>query len=418
MSKKRSFFHVLYVGVAMALLLLLVPRSAYAANTTKTTVSTEAELREAVGRGSQAGFIELAGNIQLTDALDLATCTSDPTSDREVVIDLAGHDLVQTASGKSAIVVPSGFTLTVRDNSRKNTGSITGAMRGVENHGTFTLTSGGIRNNTGSADGNGVFNDEGATANIAGGAIENNTATGGHDGAGIYNLGVLQITGGVIQNNKTDTGTGSGGYGGGVYNGAKGNLTVSSGTIQGNAAERGGGVYNQGDCEIMVLMGRARIQQNIATGQGGGIYNGASTGAAKLTLLGGVVSANSAGLEGGGIANIGTMAASAGTISGNTAGGQGGGIYGEAELALSGSPIVKDNTGARGIANDLYLKRDKRITIEAALKARAEVGIVCEDPHQVFTREYWKYNESDDPGEFFFRRHTLPRADRRRLRKD
>ncbi len=295
--------------------------------------------------------------------------------------------------------MPSGYALTVRDTAGGNKGSITGASQGVFNQGSFTLTTGGIRNKSGTGDGVGLCNDAGGVATITGGVIEGNVAESIADGAGIYNCGQLQVTGGSIQNNQTSDTYGNGG---GIYNARGGNFTLSGGTIQGNTACKGGGVYNDYDCEVMVVMGRAKNQSNTATDQGGGIYNAKSSDGTKLALLGGVISNNTAGSNGGGIANLGVMAASAGTISNNTAALYGGGIYDEGSLALSGNPIVKGNTGADGVENDTYLAADKRITIEDAFNSRASVGVVCKDPHQLFTDGYEKHNPDAAADAYFF----------------
>ena len=401
MNVKRNPCRVLLMALGLVMLLVLAPRVARA----DTAVSTEAALREAVGKGSAAGTVKLDADVTLSGTLDLAMCPQATTSDRTVTINLAGHKIAFSprVEDKPVVVVPSGFTFVLLDGNGKNAGSVAGGSRGVENHGMFTLKSGGIRNNRGSCDGNGVYNDTGATFTMTGGIIENNTSKGRHGGAGVYNCGKASVTGGIIQNNMTETLYDSNGFGGGIYNGAAGNLALSGGTIQNNSAEFGGGVYNDPACEVMALMGRAKIQSNTATRQGGGIYNGKASGANKLAMMGGIVTNNTAGLEGGGIANAGVMSSSAVSITGNKAGGQGGGIYDEGELTLSGTPIIKDNVGSRGNANDVYLTRDKRITIEDAFTARAQVGIVCEDPHQVFTRNYYGpgYDSSQEQTFFF-----------------
>ncbi len=400
MSARRNIPSALGAIVIAVLVVCLSIGSAFAA-TTSTLVHSEQELRTAVGKGSAAGNITLANDIELNNTLNLGDCPTEAGGDRKVIIDLAGHELrpSATASTLNVISIPSGYELTVRDSSGKNTGSITGGARGIFNQGTFNLTTGGIRNNNSSNDGCGLYNDTGAIANITGGVIENNNASGSHDGAGVFNCGQLQMTGGIIQNNTTDT---SNGRGGGIYNGHNGNLTLSSGTIKNNTAWCGGGVYNKPDCDVLVVMGRVKIQENAAAHDGGGIFNGETNDGVKLIVLGGNISKNTAGSTGGGIANQGKMAASGGAITGNTAKSQGGGICAQGEVTLSGNPIIKDNVGFGGIDNDVDLGAGKRILIEDAFSGRAQIGITTEDPSQVFTDGYATHNAGKDPSTIFF----------------
>lgn len=396
MRQIRALHQRLWVIALVAVLSLLLSPAAFAA----TTVTDETELRNAVGQGSGAGDIKLGANITLTQTLDLGACTMGG-SDRTVTIDLAGYELRYPKEKQgSAINVPPEYKLTLRDTSGRNAGSVTGAYRAIENHGTFQLTSGRLANNSGSCDGNGLFNAQGATATISGGIIEMNASEEGHCGGGIYNRGTLTLTSGTIQNNLTDARVEYEGGGGGIYNGDGGNLTVSGGVIQNNQSDYGGGIYNDPACEVMVLMGRARIQGNTAVRQGGGIYNGRAEDGTKLALLGGIISENTANLEGGGIMNAGTMAASLVNISKNKAGTEGGGIFNEGSLALSESPVVQGNKNGIGNDNDVYMKRDKTITIEGAFNNNAKIGIMCEDSHQVFTNGYGTFN-SGDPSTYF-----------------
>lgn len=399
MRQIRALHQRFWVIALVAVLSLLLSPAAFAATT---TVNNETELRNAVGQGSSAGDIKLGQNITLTQTLDLGACTTG-SSDHVVTIDLAGHELRYPKDYKgSAINVPLDYTLTLRDTSGRNAGSVTGAYRAIENHGTFKLVSGRLANNSGPCDGNGLFNAQGATATISGGIIEMNASEEGHCGGGIYNRGTLTLTSGTIQNNLTDARVEYEGGGGGIYNGDGGNLTVSGGVIQNNQSDYGGGIYNDPACEVMVLMGRARIQGNTAVRQGGGIYNGRAEDGTKLALLGGIISENTANLEGGGIMNAGMMAASLVNISKNKAGTEGGGIFNEGSLALSESPVVQGNKNGIGNDNDVYMKRDKTITIEGALNNNAKIGIMCEDPHQIFTNGYGTFNSEEDPSKYFF----------------
>ncbi len=404
MKIKRSNIHLgIWFVVITSLLCSIALGVALAVPVTE--VSTEAELRAAIGQGSAAGNIKLTRDISLEQRLILSECPSASSSDKTVVIDLAGHNLQAGSDNvrkNSIFVVPNGYTLTIRDTSGRNSGSVTGAARAVENSGLFTLMSGGIRGNSGKNDGNGIYNNEGGVVTISGGVIENNTAQADHDGAGIYNRGQLQVTGGTIQNNSTNTAKDSGGYGGAIYNSKKGNLTISGGTIQKNAAERGGGIYNKSNSEMMVLSGRSKIQENSATTDGGAIYNESSSDSNnKFSMMGGIITKNTA-TNGAGIYNAGNMAVSAGNINGNIASALGGGIYHGNTLLMSGSIVVKGNKGEDDVDNDVYIKRDKVIQMENAFTRNAKVGIVCDRPNPVFTLGYKAYNPDAADDAFFF----------------
>ena len=404
-NAKRSISLVFGTLLLVALCASLAIGTALAAPTT--AVSNEAELRAAVAKGSAAGDIKLAANITLNETLNFSKCTAQGESGgKTVTIDLAGHNLslaAAVASNNAVILVPADYTFTLRDSSGTNAGSITGGARGIVNSGAFTLATGGIRNNGGAYDGAGIYNNANATITITGGVIENNTVSKGYDGAGIFNRGQIQITGGIIQNNKAaDTSTKDQGRGGGIYNGTGGNLTIMGGTIQGNSAWRGGGVYNKQDCEVMVFMNKPSMTNNSATSDGGGIYNAGDSKEMKLAIVGGTISGNTSGGNGGGISTPGIMAASDGVIENNSAANWGGGIYVSGELSLSDSIKVQNNKGAKGFEDDTYLTSGKKIIIEAPFSRKAHVGIACEDHDQVFTKNYEKYHAGVDPNKYFF----------------
>ena len=195
----------------------------------------------------------------------------------------------------------------------------------------FTMKSGKIINNYGGEHGGGIYNNQGTViiskdtitsddglVTISDGTITGNTAK---YGGGIYNQGTLTIGSGTIKKNTAK-------YGGGIYNTKT--LTISGGTITENIASindnsdvAGGGIYNQGT----LTMSNGIIRKNTVSGPntnyvyGGGVYN---TGA--LTISDGTITGNTA-TNGGGIFNDRyTVTINGGTITGNTAT-NGGGIY-------------------------------------------------------------------------------------------
>ena len=384
------------LAVALAFAATLFPRPALAA---PTSVSTEDELRAAVSESSTSTDIKLAADIVLANTLEISAKT--------LTLDLAGHSLsgckVLPTAAKTIILVRAGTTCTLRDSSGSNAGRVTAGERGIENHGSLSIMTGRICGNTGACDGNGIYNAEDGSLTIAGGVIEENVSLKGHDGAGICNYGKANISNGLIQNNSTDTAVDSTGYGGAIYNGKGGNLTLSGGNVSSNHAERGGAVYIKSNSEVMVLMGRTRVQKNVATTFGGAIYNESGSKSSKLSFMAGTISENEAGRNGGGIYNDGTMASSGGSVTKNRSASMGGaGIYQNGTFLISGSLVVQGNTDADGVDNDVYIKEKHTLTLEAALTSRAKIGVFCDDAHQIFTTNFSEFNEGSDPSTFFF----------------
>ena len=397
-AKRRTSIagKALLLAATLTLALGIVPRSALAA---ATTVSTEEELRAAVSPGAPAGEVKLDANLVLAKSLLIGA--------DEVTLDLAGHSLSGSkalpGAAETLVVIPVDKKVTIRDSSGSNAGCLTNAERAIANSGTLTITTGRICKNSGPCDGNGIYNDSNGSLTIAGGVIEENVSEDGHDGAGIFNRGKLNISNCLIQKNSTDTKLKSGGYGGAIYNGTGGNFTLSGGTVSENYAERGGGIYLKSDSDVMVLMGRTRVQKNVATAYGGAIYNESGSKSSRLSFMAGTISENEAGVNGGGIYNDGTIAASGGSVTKNHAASMGGaGVYQNGTFLISGSLVVQGNTDADGVDNDVYIKEKHTLTLEAALTSRAKIGVFCDDSHQIMTTDFSKFNEGADPSTFFF----------------
>ena len=197
------------------------------------------------------------------------------------------------------------------------------------------------------------------------------------------------ITGGISQNSVR---------GGGIHN--YGTLTIQSGKISGNNAERawGGGTYNGG---------------------GGAIYNESG---ATLTIAGGEIYDNRA-HQVGGIYNAGTLYLKGGYIhnnGSNTTNNTVDGIHNTlgATLYISGDPKIENNSNG-----NIYLPTEMKITIDGSLNGNeGDIGIKMQTPG-VFTQDLttystdgWKYFKSDDgnydpyfddsaTGEASFQRH-------------
>ncbi|MDR2707687.1 MAG: hypothetical protein LBB87_02940 [Nitrososphaerota archaeon] len=163
----------------------------------------------------------------------------------------------------------------------------------------------------------------GGVFELYGGAISNNKATG--RGGGVYNAnGMFKMFGGEISNNKA---IGDHGSGGGVFSGGSQSVfELHNGKISNNKADyNGGGVARPEDIGGYMPghfnMFGGEISDNTAAIDGGGIYS--PTGG---TLLGGTITGNTAN-RGGGV--FGSFSRTDGVISGNTAKSIGNDVYPE-----------------------------------------------------------------------------------------
>ncbi|MCD7734596.1 MAG: hypothetical protein LUH48_05655 [Clostridiales bacterium] len=204
------------------------------------------------------------GSYVLEDDVTLAEDLTIP-SGVEVTIDLNGHTLTGTGTGRTITVAG---TLTLNDSSDAQTGTITGG--GVLAEGasstekaTFTMNGGTITGSdvgtTGS--GGGVYVRY-CNFTMNGGLITGNAA---NYGAGVY----IRSYSTFVMNGGTITGNTAYDYGGGVEVNAgsssalKSTFTLNDGVITGNSARIGGGIY---------LYGYGYLVMN-----GGSVYNNSSS---------------------------------------------------------------------------------------------------------------------------------------------
>ena len=185
---------------------------------------------------------------------------------------------------------------------------------------------------TGDGSGSGVNVESGGTFNMYGGTITGNTAS---HGGGVYVYGgTFNMHGGKITGNTAN-------HGGGVYvEGGKftmnGTSSITDNTANSNGNGTSGGVYVSNNGTF--TMNGGTISRNTAdsTDGGVGVYRG--TGPAKFEMNGGTITGNTAS-QGGGVGVHGVDSAFimyGGTITGNTAS-QGGGVY----VSVSGSDSDK-----------------------------------------------------------------------------
>ena len=271
--------------------------------------------------------------------------TISPLYDTEVV--LTGDYRLIGADGQPAIVVPETATLTLDGITVTHTPGELGP--GVTNFGTLTLLTGAVSGNT-NDNGGGVVNEAvfaPAIFTMSGGEISGNTAInpaiGPAYGGGVYNVSptyptssaTFNMTGGLISENTaigTGPGPGGGGVGGGVFNGASSNFTMS---------------------------GSAVISENMTTGAGAGVinYSGSFTMSGNAVISGNTAGDGSPGSGGGGGVGNGpgaggsgsfTMSGSAVIFGNTTTTGGGGGVSNNGTFFMSDSALITENTASRG----------------------------------------------------------------------
>jgi CSLREA domain-containing protein len=173
------------------------------------------------------------------------------------------------------------------------------------------------------------------------------TAGAAFNGAGILNAGSLSVAISTISGNST------GSFGGGIANsGAGATLSLTNSTVTGNAASRGGGIWNQ--LGTVGITNSTIIGNTAGTGLaiGGGIENLDGT----VTITNSTISRNTAG-TGGGIAAAGTESLVNVIVAGNTAP-TGPDVDGTAEtittsvIGVPGGKTLADILVPAGLANN------------------------------------------------------------------
>ncbi|MBD2753919.1 putative Ig domain-containing protein [Spirosoma validum] len=185
--------------------------------------------------------------------------------------------------------------------------------------------------------GGGMFNLSGSQAELVNCVISSNSA---ERGAGIYNAfqaGCRLVNCKLVGNVATQDG-------GGIYTITNGSLvTLSSCTLSGNSAVNGGGVYNDSGVPTLI---NCLIQDNKATGKGGGVYFNQMANYGSLTNC--LLQGNSAQQGGALFNNIASPTLTNCTISDNTAS-QGGALYNTYFSPTLASSIVWHNHSGTGV---------------------------------------------------------------------
>ena len=242
-----------------------------------------------------------------------------------------------TVSGNTATVRGGGIyntaTLTLTNSTVSgNTATVRGG--GIYNTATLTLTNSTISGNTSTNDGGGIYNK--GTLTVANSTVGSNTAT--RYGGDIRNNGSLTLTDSTVSGNAT----GTGGWGGGIYNVSPGTLDITDSVITGNNAASAASIYTSGPTTVV----RSTVSFNIASTDftAGGIAAESTT----LTVINSTIHGNRGGR--GGIKDVSsTTTVTNSTITGNHALLGGGGFGGSGTFR---GTIIAGNTANTAIGAD------------------------------------------------------------------
>ena len=249
------------------------------------------------------------------------------------------------------------------------------------------IITGGNAGQSGSEqEGGGILVAENAECILESGTIAGNTAL---YGGGVYvnaNEAKFTMTGGTVTGNTATE------CGGGVYVHTAGMFTLNGGTISDNTAvQSGGGIYAYGSFRFL----SGAVTENTA-GSGGGAYF-TSINNSTFTMTGGTISHNTASYRVGGVLlENGTFTMTGGTITQNSAPNTTGGVYvcEHCYLAISDSPVVSGNTltsGQESTPADVLLAAGTLIIVNEALTTSSSIGVSLENVSGVFTDGFPDY---------------------------
>lgn len=253
----------------------------------------------------------------------------------------------------------------------------------------LTMQSVTVKNNKALTQGAGIYLAAGELKIPGGNTIANNSIIDNGNseaGGGIYvEKGMLTLDGGSIDGNSANANKG-----GGVHLKA-GTFTMNSGEIKNCSAKYGGGVSLAGKSSFTMKGGSITgCKANVEGGVGGGIYTGAKT---QLTLEGTnsnpVVISNCTAKKTGGGMHIYTnnpVTVKNARIEGNTAG-NGGGVYLEqGTFTIAGSTRITPSTEATAGKDDVFLKGEKFITISDSLTAETPIARITPENYTAGVR--------------------------------
>ena len=274
-----------------------------------------------------------------------------------ISFDLNGNTIRGTGQSLTPVFTVQG-EMTLEDSSEDQTGCITGGTAAEDGRGgCIFLKHGSLIMNGGtvgpSSSGGGIYVKHSDSSFVMnGGLITKNRES----AVSIY-AGSFTMTGGTITGNSANQGTGVYGWGG-----AK--IRIDGGEIIGNSGNQGAGLYVQGRLDIT----GGRICDNKASNYGGGIYLWNGT----CNMSGGEISGNTttnanANWGGGGIyLSSSTLNVTGGAITGNTTGSVGGGIrVGAGSTASVTGGAVYGNHCSLG-KSDIYAAKGAGLTLMPA----------------------------------------------------
>jgi len=173
-------------------------------------------------------------------------------------------------------------------------------------------------------------------------------------GGGIMNGGRLYLSNCRIAGNSADY------DGGGIYSeGTRfipAILRIANSTISGNTAMAGCGIYNGCNATITGSSISGNAENSAGKGMGGGIFNGGTiqVGTKNLIVTGGSITGNKAGY-GAGIYSQNPVTLTDADISSNTAIHGGGILNSNGDLLITGTTKISSNLAATGYGGGIYL---------------------------------------------------------------
>ncbi len=386
----------------------------------QTSVSTEEQLTGAIADGAN---IQLTADIQLSSYLRI--------TQGRVTIDLNGHKLSRSLSdysinGSVIQVMPVG-TLILKSSTEG--GSIEGG-KATLGGGIKVLTGGSLSvdgvkftNNSASEDGGAIFVQSGTNVYFSNAQFINNSAN-GHAGAIWNNDKLTAIDCTFTGNTASDVGA--------IYNSVTadgaGRAILTGCTFTENEGTTGAGALANALGNTVMTISGCTIKDNIASGHGGGIWNGGTLSATDCTFenniandVGGIYNATDGTTAGNatltgctftrnrGIAGAGALANALGatvmtiedcTIENNTAYEYGAGIWNGGTLNVKGEVKVTGNKNNDNAVSNVYLKDEKVITLTGDITG-SNIGVEMENVSGRFTSGYNTHHNGVDPANFF-----------------
>lgn len=371
---RRTPLLALTTALAGAGLAVLPTSTAEAATT---TVRTESQLRSALAR---ANDVEGEDTIRLGKDIALRRGQLEITD--SLVLDGNGHTLVARSRDR-LVDITADITVRISDvtlrGGRAPEGESGGAIRGTG--ATVEVVDSRLVGNRVAGEGasGGAIMNDGGSLTVTGSRIEKNRAE--RAGGGIEaNAGTTTVSDSTLRGNRTGAGPGNGGglhltgpgavvvedskvlknraasEGGGLWNSADGQMTVTGTVLKGNVASGaeatmgGGALFNDGGTLAVEGVTATGNRATGAAGSGGGVLNDQGT----LSVNDSTFRRNRAVRAGGGIeTNLGTVDLAMVDLLGNTTGdapGNGGGLHltGMAQVTYDGGTVTGNEAAAQG----------------------------------------------------------------------